>query len=475
MYRIPRAVPWTSIDEYEQVHQWLYAETAELQDLGVKRVKAWSSRGQVPHAIISTASFVEVSMRDSYCNDNHSMNRISEHELRFVNGMVDPAQKGVYAVSIATLATKLNLPLWFVELRHAGTHEILPSLQILRNGVQQALNWLKENYWTSQKPLFTLQINDIRGSIQKYKNLQKQYLKDAKPNQKSRDSMKSDQQSRLVSSETALNIVKQIQRAIRSTSGVGDSVIPILLETGFLVPIGKKKRVTPPDYSLTDELIQLWAPLLQTLDEFFDNFGNELIQGILEKLDFDVFEQVNITTSHSYLMTLVSWIQHILNIYYEDEFNSTCFKDIHIDSILEFCLRKPNPFTRIILQYLIDNDDGNNSELKSSVAPFLNYIDRLLETGRQTNLKTQFNNTPTQQQLTDQEMNDMIKNLKRQLKESASFEETISDDQTTTTSKMPSIFSAWTLYDHKKWQSCPIGCLPNGKVACLDLPLELDN
>ncbi|CAG8653561.1 6119_t:CDS:2, partial [Ambispora leptoticha] len=162
MYRIPRVVPWTSIDEYEQVYQWLYAEAAELHELGVKRVKAWSSRGQVPHAIISTASFVEVSMRDNYYNNKqHSMNRISEHELRllysmvfirFVNGMVDPAQQGVYAISIATLATKLNLPLWFVELRHAGTHELLPSLSILRNGVRQALNWLKENYWTSQNP-----------------------------------------------------------------------------------------------------------------------------------------------------------------------------------------------------------------------------------------------------------------------------------------------------------------------------------
>ena len=54
--------------------------------------------------------------------------------IRFVNGMVDAEQQGAYAISIATLATKLYMPLWFVELRHAGTHEQLPSLQVLRNG-----------------------------------------------------------------------------------------------------------------------------------------------------------------------------------------------------------------------------------------------------------------------------------------------------------------------------------------------------
>ncbi|CAG8637979.1 4002_t:CDS:2, partial [Ambispora leptoticha] len=297
-----------------------------------------------------------------------------------------------------------------------------------------------------------------------------------KQNQKKGDPTKSAQRNRLVSSESALKTVKQIQRAIKSTGSVGEFVIPVLLEAGFLVPIGKKKRVTSSEFALTDELIQLWAPLLQKFDEFFDNFGNELIQGISEKLNFDVFEQVNMTLSHSYLMTLVSWIQYILNIYYDDEFSSTFFKDINIDSILEFCLRKPNPFTRIILQYLIEKDDDNNSELKSNIAPFLNYIDRLLEIGKQINITQRSDKHSTQQQLTDQEMNDMLKNLERQLKESTtrlSVEETtISDDQT---SKMVSTFSAWTLYDHEKWQPCPIGCLPNGKVACLDLPLELDD
>jgi ribosomal biogenesis protein LAS1 len=51
--------------------------------------------------------------------------------------MVDPFQQGTFALSISSIAVKLNMPLWFVEVRHAGTHEHLPSLQILRNGCKQ--------------------------------------------------------------------------------------------------------------------------------------------------------------------------------------------------------------------------------------------------------------------------------------------------------------------------------------------------
>ena len=55
---------------------------------------------------------------------------------RFVNGTVDPAQQGAYARSIAAIAQQLGLPLWFVEVRHASTHEDLPSLQILRSAAR---------------------------------------------------------------------------------------------------------------------------------------------------------------------------------------------------------------------------------------------------------------------------------------------------------------------------------------------------
>lgn len=57
--------------------------------------------------------------------------------VRLVNGLVDPLQLGSYARSIASIAAQIGLPQWLVELRHAATHEDLPSLELLRAGSKE--------------------------------------------------------------------------------------------------------------------------------------------------------------------------------------------------------------------------------------------------------------------------------------------------------------------------------------------------
>jgi len=59
--------------------------------------------------------------------------------IRLVNGLVDPLQSGVYARSIASIAAQLGLPGWLVEVRHAATHEDLPSLQVLREAAHEVI------------------------------------------------------------------------------------------------------------------------------------------------------------------------------------------------------------------------------------------------------------------------------------------------------------------------------------------------
>lgn len=56
---------------------------------------------------------------------------------RFVNSLVDPLQTTYFARSMATLAAQLGLPLWFIEVRHAATHEDLPRLPVLRDAARQ--------------------------------------------------------------------------------------------------------------------------------------------------------------------------------------------------------------------------------------------------------------------------------------------------------------------------------------------------
>ncbi|QPG77370.1 hypothetical protein FOA43_004783 [Brettanomyces nanus] len=71
--------------------------------------------------------------------------------IKFVNGLLDPCQQSTYAMSLHRLAESIDLPSFFVELRHIGTHERLPSLEMLRWSAKKALEWLEVNYWTEVK------------------------------------------------------------------------------------------------------------------------------------------------------------------------------------------------------------------------------------------------------------------------------------------------------------------------------------
>ncbi|RUP15452.1 hypothetical protein BC936DRAFT_139599 [Jimgerdemannia flammicorona] len=48
-----------------------------------------------------------------------------------------------------------------------------------------------------------------------------------------------------------------------------------------------RKRPTTPDFTLSEDLLQLWTPLLQRLDEAMPSFAEELVMGMLERLDVE--------------------------------------------------------------------------------------------------------------------------------------------------------------------------------------------
>jgi hypothetical protein len=70
--------------------------------------------------------------------------------VRAVNGLVESSQQGYFAASILTLANKIGLPSWFVDLRHDSTHNILPSINLLRSASRSLLQWCRETYWDQQ-------------------------------------------------------------------------------------------------------------------------------------------------------------------------------------------------------------------------------------------------------------------------------------------------------------------------------------
>lgn len=154
---VPKVVSYRFSSDLSVLKDWLYnfSEAIDNRPRAIQRVKALSSRGKLPHAVESTALLTSILLSDPSTHSNHPKEddsnilqlSYSMGIIRFVNGLLDPFQQGTFAISLHHLARNLNLPSFFVELRHMGTHEQLPNINILRIGCNKALNWLFDNYW----------------------------------------------------------------------------------------------------------------------------------------------------------------------------------------------------------------------------------------------------------------------------------------------------------------------------------------
>lgn len=78
--------------------------------------------------------------------------------VRAINGLVDTGQQGVYADSVASIANRMDLPSWLVELRHDSTHNALPSISVLQAASSLLLSWYYTNYWQKQH-MYILYLN----------------------------------------------------------------------------------------------------------------------------------------------------------------------------------------------------------------------------------------------------------------------------------------------------------------------------
>jgi hypothetical protein len=156
-FNLPRAQPFANWDEWIHVKNGLYSSDHTAVCHALTIVALWRLRGRLPLSIDSTANLVELRMRDSsnglncgLCSENEMKLHYSSVIVRAVNGLVDPSQQGMYATSVLTLAEKMGLPGWIVELRHDATHNQVPSLSVLRNAGHTLFNWLYDFYWAPQ-------------------------------------------------------------------------------------------------------------------------------------------------------------------------------------------------------------------------------------------------------------------------------------------------------------------------------------
>lgn len=128
----------------------LYGDHA-AQLRGLARCRAYEVRGPLPASVHTTCLLIAAVHGDVAASDLYAIRlQYAMALVRFVNETLDAAQTAKNVIPLHALAAQCGLPSAFVELRHASTHEDLPSVYVLREMCDRALVWLDEHFWQQQ-------------------------------------------------------------------------------------------------------------------------------------------------------------------------------------------------------------------------------------------------------------------------------------------------------------------------------------
>ncbi|KAL1663979.1 Las1-like-domain-containing protein [Schizophyllum commune] len=283
--RLPRRVPWASVGELEQLCGWIYNDRNDVDahKMALARLAAWRAITALPHALESTAALLTTIVQDEATATNSLALRhaYAAALIRLVNGLVDPLQSGVYARSIAAIAAQIGLPAWLVELRHAATHEDLPSLELLREGANQSMRWLLDNYFLPTiTPAPTTDVapalRQLAPTLKQYRTAAKAVSRDASLRIKQRPILAGalrDVERWLAEAAVAAAAHDWSTDPAARTRWALDQLCDALLEPGALVPLARKKRThddegfAPPALS-----VAIWRDLLAHVQGLHPSF-----------------------------------------------------------------------------------------------------------------------------------------------------------------------------------------------------------
>lgn len=317
--QLPRRIPWASLSELEQLCSLIYSDETDLhsKQLAVNKLSAWKSITQLSHALESTLGLLTVTLQDSSASQPSSSAVLSGYNLRqcystaiirLVNGLVDPLQSGVYARSIASIAAQLGLPAWLVEVRHAATHEELPSLGVLRDAAHESLRWLFHNYFMPELHPSSAEsdrrqpLRSAAHLLKKYSVLMKIVTRDTSLRQKHQpeiDSVLRDVERWIAEAKTAVDIssgnigwegAEWDDSTVNSEQEVKErlaleALCGNLMEKGALVPLAKKKRVLDArSFHPLRAVTSIWTPLIQHIESLHAGFIPILVTQLASQL-----------------------------------------------------------------------------------------------------------------------------------------------------------------------------------------------
>ncbi|KAJ3360202.1 Ribosomal biogenesis protein las1l [Allomyces javanicus] len=356
--RLARIIPWVDDNEWDNVHQWLYAHDPSDRQRGVERVQAWMSRGRVPHSIQATANMVEIALR-------HDAGALTESELRalyslavirFINGNVDSSQRRHYAQSVSTLANELSIPLWLVDLRHQATHDTLPALVVLMQARETILAWLRDHYWLRQRNVLADTRNELLDHLKVFRKARKDELRSSLSAAAMRQ-----RDSEPASSAAVARIINETLAGDATT--VVQVLIPALVAPGALVPTLERARASFPG-DLSSKQFELWMPLLTAVQTAHPCFYEELLFALTDRIaqasrvlngDQPSGENGDVDTwTPSYFASIHSWIKYLLKIVEVDGWwASQVTTSLPATVWVELLLLKPSIYSMSIVEILV--------------------------------------------------------------------------------------------------------------------------
>ncbi|KAI0271574.1 Las1-like-domain-containing protein [Gloeopeniophorella convolvens] len=342
--QLPRRVPWATLAELDQLCSWVYSEDANdrTKSLAIDRLAAWKFMTPLPHALESLLSILVAVHQDAVAELGSSSSLSLRQSyatavIRLVNGLVDPLQAGTYARSILSIAAQIGLPAWLVELRHAATHEDLPSLKLLRDASKESLNWLLHNYFlltlnpTLEPPPARPPLRPLEPLLKQYKSLLKLVSRDASLRARHapdidkvlRDVERWLAEARIAADASAREFAWQAGERGTSTGADDEDeddpreawalerLCEALLVRGALVPVSRKKRAAPKGmHHPPPALLVIWAPLLESLSAAHARFQSALTAHIVAHLvaePQDVPDEAAAAERASYDVCLAAW------------------------------------------------------------------------------------------------------------------------------------------------------------------------
>ncbi|CAE6392889.1 unnamed protein product [Rhizoctonia solani] len=376
---LPKRVPWATLAELDELCTWIYSDETDVasKQLAKNRLCAWQVNCPLPHALESVLCFLNAMLLDS--NDGSTSTLCQVYALaliRFVNGLVDPLQQGVFARPIYSLAAQIGLPSWIVELRHRSTHEDLPSIEVLREATHQSMQWLLSRYFlptlspSNTTDLERLEIPALDPLLTEYKNLMKTCLRDA--SLQGRNKVEVERLLKGFSAWTSdVSTLYAVDLSIQgSESNITAQKLKFatrkfcerLCDKNGLVPVSKSKRTRlsgplshPPNQDI-------WAPLIHHFDQTNEYFIEELLEHMLLLVN----NSVTAENDPTYSKTIASWVLWVVDTMGDEAFRRDCVRNLLTGAGSE----GGNP----ILRNLVDSLVSQYEALKQLVTELLTTI-----------------------------------------------------------------------------------------------------